>query len=66
MNKYTIEDELRQVERLREQYPPGTRIQCIQMDDPYHPLPQVPSAQLIMSMMPARSTCLGRMDQALD
>ena len=36
MNKYTIEDELRQVERLREQYPPGTRIQCIQMDDPYH------------------------------
>ena len=59
MNKYTIEDELRQVERLREQYPSGTKIQCIQMDDPYH-------AQLIMSMMPARSTCLGRMDQALD
>lgn len=36
MNKHTIEDELRQVERLRKQYPPGTKIQCIQMDAPYH------------------------------
>lgn len=36
MNKYTIYYELRQVERLRKQYPPGTKIQCIQMDDPYH------------------------------
>lgn len=36
MNKYTIDNELRQVERLRELYPPGTKIQCIKMDDPYH------------------------------
>lgn len=36
MNKYTIDDELKQVERLRELYPPGTKIQCIQMNDPYH------------------------------
>lgn len=40
MYKYTIEDELRQVERLRGQYPPGTKIQCIQMDDPYHASPR--------------------------
>lgn len=66
MNKYSIGNELRQVERLKKQYPPGTKIQCIQMDDPYHAVAQVLSAQLIMSMMPARSTCLGRMDQALD
>ena len=36
MNKYTINNELRQAERLRELYPPGTKIQCIKMDDPYH------------------------------
>ena len=36
MNKYTIDNELRQVERLRELYPPGTKIQCIKMDDSYH------------------------------
>ena len=36
MNKYSIGNELRQVERLKKQYTPGTKIQCIQMDDPYH------------------------------
>ena len=36
MNRYAICDELRQTERLKEKYPPGTKIECIQMDDPYH------------------------------
>lgn len=38
MNKSTINDNLRRIEKLREQYPPGTKIQCIQMNDPYHPI----------------------------
>ena len=35
MNRYVIYDELRQTERLKEKYPPGTKIECIQMNDPY-------------------------------
>ena len=29
----------RMAERARELFPPGTRIQLIHMDDPYHPIP---------------------------
>ena len=29
----------RMAERARELFPPGTRIQLIHMDDPYHPVP---------------------------
>ena len=65
MNKYTIDNELRQVERLRELYPPGTKIQCIKMDDPYHAVPQVPSVQLIMLTMLVQFICPGRTDQVL-
>lgn len=36
MNYYKFQNEEKRIEQLREQYPPGTKIQCIQMDDPYH------------------------------
>ena len=29
----------KRVERIREQYPPGTRLQLEHMDDPYAPVP---------------------------
>ena len=29
----------KRVERIREQYPPGTRLQMEHMDDPYAPVP---------------------------
>ena len=28
-----------EVERLREQFPKGTKVKCIHMNDPYHPVP---------------------------
>ncbi|MFR1448760.1 MAG: DUF4314 domain-containing protein [Beduini sp.] len=30
---------LTQIEALRLQYPKGTKIRCIEMNDPYHPIP---------------------------
>ena len=36
MSYYKFQNEEKRIELLREQYPPGTKIQCIQMDDPYH------------------------------
>ena len=27
------------VKRLKETYPPGTRLELLHMDDPYHPVP---------------------------
>lgn len=36
MSYYKFQNEEKRIEQLREQYPPGTKIQCIQMDDPYH------------------------------
>ena len=29
----------KQLQRLKEKYPAGTKIKLIQMDDPYHPVP---------------------------
>ena len=37
MNEY--ERLRRQTERLREQYPPGTRVECDSMNDPFAPVP---------------------------
>ena len=37
MNEY--ERLRRQTERLREQYPPGTRVECVSMNDPFAPVP---------------------------
>ena len=37
MNEY--ERLRRQAERLRNQYPPGTRVECISMNDPFAPVP---------------------------
>ena len=37
MNEY--ERLRRQAERLREQYPPGTRVECVSMNDPFAPVP---------------------------
>lgn len=28
-----------EVEKLRKEYLPGTKVRCIHMDDPYHPVP---------------------------
>lgn len=30
----------KQIQRIKEQYPQGTRIELNHMDDPYHPVPR--------------------------
>ncbi len=43
LNKLEYENKTRQeiinVELLKIHYPAGSRIECIKMDDPYHPVP---------------------------
>ena len=46
MNKY--EQLSRQAERYKKQYPPGTRIQLIEMEDPFAPVPSGTSGTVKM------------------
>lgn len=59
MNKY--ERLSQQAERYKKQYPPGTRIELIEMEDPFAPFRLVPEVRLKRWMISGSSTCIGIM-----
>lgn len=47
------------LERLRKEYPSGTRVELIRLDDPYRKIPSGPSERWSLWMMQDSSTRYG-------
>ena len=54
-----------QVERIKEKFPPGTKIRMESMSDPYAPIPPVLKGQQILWMISVHCTAASKMGAAL-